>query len=44
MAIKTIKTSDFSWHNLTDFSAEELGFLKKNFKFHWVISKNFSDC
>ena len=34
MAIKTIKTKQFNWYYLTDFSKEELDFLKKNFKFH----------
>lgn len=34
MAIKTIKTKKNNWHYLTDFSSEELNFLKKNFKFH----------
>jgi len=34
MAVKTIKTQDFNWYYLTDFSNEELAFLKNNFKFH----------
>ena len=34
MAIKTVKTENLAWHYLTDFSNEELGFLKSNFKFH----------
>lgn len=34
MSIKTTKTQDFTWYYLTDFSSEESGFLKKNFKFH----------
>jgi len=34
MAIKTVKTKDFTWYYLTDFSNEELAFLKKTFKFH----------
>ncbi|MDX9893074.1 MAG: magnesium transporter CorA family protein [Patescibacteria group bacterium] len=34
MAIKTLKLNELSWHYLTDFSQEELNFLKKNFKFH----------
>ena len=34
MAVKTIKHQDFNWYYLTDFSNEELAFLKNNFKFH----------
>jgi len=34
MAIKSVKTRDLTWYYLTDFSNEELGFLKKTFKFH----------
>ncbi|NUM25290.1 MAG: magnesium transporter CorA family protein [Candidatus Buchananbacteria bacterium] len=34
MAIKTVKSQNFDWYYLTDFSNEELNFLKTNFKFH----------
>ena len=34
MAIRTIKSKNFDWYYLTDFSNEELGLLKNNFKFH----------
>lgn len=34
MPIKTIKKENFTWYYLTDFSENELAFLKSNFKFH----------
>ena len=34
MGVKIIKTTNFSWYYLNNFSEEELAFLKNNFKFH----------
>ena len=34
MAVKTVKYNNLTWHYITDFGATELGFLKKNYKFH----------
>lgn len=34
MAIRSIKSDNFDWYYLTDFSEVEANFLKSNFKFH----------
>ena len=34
MPVKTLKAGTATWYYLTDFSGEDLGFLKTNFKFH----------
>lgn len=34
MATRIVKGQGFTWYNITDFSSDEIRFLKKNFKFH----------
>ncbi len=40
MPIKTTKNNNFSWYYITDFSTEELEFLKQHFKFHALDLKD----
>src|SRR4030067_2265396 len=41
MAIKTLKTTKFSWINISRVKEEDLNFLEKNYNFHHL---NLTDC
>ncbi len=41
MAVKSIKTKDLVWHNISELDQESLHWLKKEYKFHPL---NINDC